>query len=1270
MIGKQFGRWFVVGFLICSTLISLGGWFPGQIQASSVPSIIDVGITAETYLPPETFLRARPGDRFTAWYDIAYSGPRLRIQTKTTIIDPNGKEIHNALGDQYLVLMEDTPEHTGWIGPDFEIPDTAVLGTYDVKFSTMSEDGAQEYDSIIRSGWLELFSGDEPDIRAARSSIDFTSTVVGEDRNGGFPIWNDGTATLTINSIQRTSGSSDFTHLEPTTPCEVPPGNSQYITIKFAPSSEGSKSAVFTINSNDPDETNITFSVSGSGITQTGNIEVTSEPSGFPFELNGPMEYSSPTPWSYDSAPLGTYTITWPPISGYQAPPQETKTLMQGETISFHGEYSPIQETISTPDRPSGPTSGTTGTNYTYTTGGSLSSLENDIEYLFDWGDGHYSDWSSEPRASHAWINPGTYTVKALARSATHTDILSSWSPGLTVDVNPVSPTTIDCSPSQFSFNTPPEEDPPNQTLNIKNSGSAELDWSVTDDSAWLVLNPTSGTSSGETDTVTVSVSASGMEAGNYSATITITAPDAANTPLTIPVNLTIEPPQAGAINVTSNPPGASFSLSGPINYNGITPWNSTELPAGTYTITWNPIDGYQTPQQQNEILEQGGVISFHGEYPPTKGTIEVTSDPSGAPFTLSGPANYSGVTPWNETDVPIGSYTITWGFVEGHETPPKEDRPLTTGETVVFHGIYQQVNGAIEVTSEPSGASFSLSGPENYRDVTPWRKTSAPVGTYTITWGFMGDVYETPQQNSKELVKGDTITFHGKYTTIEVFRGENATTLWDYYSAWDKQLPPLSERAKIYEALKLGSASEYTGTAEQNTRLLNALKESQICPLTGEDVGWKEASRVDVNELGETIDRRLRQNVIYPPYLLDPDTFTSTVSTVWNKFTSWITQTELTKKYDELYLSGIDYDALRFNTLIKARNCLKDGDALGAQEYLEKSNVYNQLSGMSFRAANDIFIGNLEAGEMLAEGIKEGCEASVKLGLAVVNPTAGKVVDYLYIGTDYAIDRLIGEEDATKDAIVKIAVTSIFNEVKFKEFDNRTLADYTNNRLGKVTFPLLQKAFQREEVQFTLSRIIKHSVIELGESAAEKVTTLILDELGKTVDVKKIEVKSPVELRVYDSHQQVTGLVNGEVKHGLPMSVYDNGIVTVFFPTGSYRYEVAGVDEGTYALEINSLEEGETRSLTLNDIPTSAKAVHQYAIDWETLAAGKKGVTAKIDSDGDGTFEEIKKIGQESTGLPWVWIVVAGVSGLLGVFAGAFIVRRRINREKPISNY
>lgn len=56
------------------------------------------------------------------------------------------------------------------------------------------------------------------------------------------------------------------------------------------------------------------------------------------------------------------------------------------------------------------------------------------------------------------------------------------------------------------------------------------------------------------------------------------------------------------------------------------------------------------------------------------------------------------------------------------------------------------------------------------------------------------------------------------------------ATTLSGFYTSQGKALPTVAERSKLYADLTLGPAAYYTGTAEQNVKLLAALKAQLGC--------------------------------------------------------------------------------------------------------------------------------------------------------------------------------------------------------------------------------------------------------------------------------------------------------------------------------------------------------------------------------------------------------------------------------------------------------
>jgi hypothetical protein len=108
----------------------------------------------------------------------------------------------------------------------------------------------------------------------------------------------------------------------------------------------------------------------------------------------------------------------------------------------------------------------------------------------------------------------------------------------------PSSAPAISRSPASLSTSCTRGSNASKQSFQVSNSGSGTLSYSITDDASWLSCSRASGTSTGESDTITVSYNTSGLTVGTYSATITITAAGgASNSPQTIPVSLTVSQP-------------------------------------------------------------------------------------------------------------------------------------------------------------------------------------------------------------------------------------------------------------------------------------------------------------------------------------------------------------------------------------------------------------------------------------------------------------------------------------------------------------------------------------------------------------------------------------------------------------------------------------------------------------------------------------------------------------------------------------------------------
>ncbi len=116
--------------------------------------------------------------------------------------------------------------------------------------------------------------------------------------------------------------------------------------------------------------------------------------------------------------------------------------------------------------------------------------------------------------------------------------------------------------------------------------------------------------------------------------------------------------------------------------------------------------------------------------------------------------------------------------------------------------------------------------------------------------------------------------------------------------------------------------------------------------------------------------------------------------------------------------------------------------------------------------------------------------------------------------------------------------------------------------------------------------------------------------------------IYSPAELRVYDSQDRVTGLVNGEKKEEIPGSAYVNDTVIIFYPNETYRHQVVGLENGNYSLLTIFVENGTTTTFKATYIPILTSAIHQYIIDWASLREGKESANVCVGANGDNVLE------------------------------------------------
>ncbi|MHC4154165.1 MAG: right-handed parallel beta-helix repeat-containing protein [Planctomycetota bacterium] len=140
----------------------------------------------------------------------------------------------------------------------------------------------------------------------------------------------------------------------------------------------------------------------------------------------------------------------------------------------------------------------------------------------------------------------------------------------------------IELSPQAFDFTAGlGGPDPLPQTLTIRNSGAAVLNWQISEDCPWLSAEPNSGgLAAGQAVPAALFVDISGLEAGGYYCQLTVSDPNAENNPQTVAVSLVISGP---IIEVSSE----LFEFSAPLGGPDPLPQTLTIRNSGAAVLHW-----------------------------------------------------------------------------------------------------------------------------------------------------------------------------------------------------------------------------------------------------------------------------------------------------------------------------------------------------------------------------------------------------------------------------------------------------------------------------------------------------------------------------------------------------------------------------------------------------------------------------------------------------------------------------------------------------------
>jgi uncharacterized protein (TIGR03437 family) len=338
---------------------------------------------------------------------------------------------------------------------------------------------------------------------------------------------------------------------------------------------------------------------------------------------------------------------------------------------------------------------------------------------------------ATTPTGFSASVNAGVLTTLG---AGTYNGSIALSSAGATVSpvivpVTLVVSTALETSSPSFAFAYQINgSTPATQSLTITSNGAplSQLTFTatVTSGGSWLSVSSPAGPTP---QTLTVSVSPSGLSSGKYSGSISIASAQAGNSPLSIPVTLVV----SALPSVTTLPSSLSFNyfidgsvpaaqsvsvgssgsaLSG-VTSSTATPWLSVAPPSAA------------TPFSLTVSLMQANLPSTAGVY---QGSVTITAQ-GAANSPLSYPVT---LTVSAEPALIVKPSTLSFGYTTGAPAPPGQSLAVSTsnGSTPAFTLSASTVSGGNWLQFSPSSGTAPASFMAN---IVPG---SLATGTYNGT--------------------------------------------------------------------------------------------------------------------------------------------------------------------------------------------------------------------------------------------------------------------------------------------------------------------------------------------------------------------------------------------------------------------------------------------------------------------------------------------------------------------------------------------------------
>ena len=281
---------------------------------------------------------------------------------------------------------------------------------------------------------------------------------------------------------------------------------------------------------------------------------------------------------------------------------------------------------------------------------------------------------------------------------------------------------SLSVSPINLDFGT----DQTSMTFNITNSGTGALTWNISDNKNWITTNPVNGSTTTETDQITVTIDRTGLTPGQYNGVVTVSSNDGTETvdiSMTVPTDpqITVSP---SFLDFGSTLTSKTFDITN--SGTGTLTWNISD---NKTWITTNPVSGNTTTEtdQITVTIDRSNLApgTYDGLVTVTSNdvtkTVDITMTVNTNPILAVSPTILDFGTNQTSKTFDItnsGSGTLTWDIsknqawiavnpISGQTTTETDLITVTIDRYGLATGSY---NGTVTITSNDGTETVDIS--------------------------------------------------------------------------------------------------------------------------------------------------------------------------------------------------------------------------------------------------------------------------------------------------------------------------------------------------------------------------------------------------------------------------------------------------------------------------------------------------------------------------------------------------------------------------------